>query len=224
MQTCTKCKESQPLENFHKTSRTKNGRYHSCKNCEREYREANRDRIKKYREANKEYRKEYMKKWRAENRKYLLAFNKQRHARDKENGISYYQNNKEKHQQSVKLRSKERLLTDPLFKFKKTMRDRLYVGLNKRGLPKKRRTIEYLGMDYDAAKNYLASMFLPGMTWENHGIGEGKWNIDHIVPLSQATTDEEVIALFHYTNLQPLWWKDNLRKHKKVPSWYRKAV
>ena len=53
------------------------------------------------------------------------------------------------------------------------------------------------------------------MTFENHGFGEGKWNIDHIIPISLAQNKNDIIKLNHYTNLQPLWWKDNLSKGNK---------
>lgn len=49
------------------------------------------------------------------------------------------------------------------------------------------------------------------MNWSNQGI----WHLDHIKPISLATTEEEVIALNHYTNFQPLWAEDNLRKGNK---------
>ena len=54
------------------------------------------------------------------------------------------------------------------------------------------------------------------MTLENHGHGVGKWNIDHIIPISFAKTEEEIYKLNHYTNLQPLWWEENMAKGKKI--------
>ena len=52
------------------------------------------------------------------------------------------------------------------------------------------------------------------MTWENYGLRG--WHLDHIIPLSTAKTKEEVIALSHYTNFQPLWWRDNICKSNKI--------
>jgi hypothetical protein len=54
--------------------------------------------------------------------------------------------------------------------------------------------------------------FWPGMTWSNYG----KWHVDHIIPLCTANSKEALEKLCHYTNLQPLWAVDNLRKNKKV--------
>jgi hypothetical protein len=53
------------------------------------------------------------------------------------------------------------------------------------------------------------------MNWENQGT---YWHMDHIIPISSAETEEDVYRLNHYTNFQPLYWLDNLRKGNKVNS------
>jgi len=63
-------------------------------------------------------------------------------------------------------------------------------------------------------QKYLQSKFNNGMTWKNHGFRG--WHIDHIIPLSSAKSQKELESLFHYTNLQPLWWYDNLSKKDKI--------
>ena len=50
-------------------------------------------------------------------------------------------------------------------------------------------------------KDYLEKLFTDQMNWENYGI---IWDIDHIIPISSAITEEDIIRLNHYTNLQPL--------------------
>jgi hypothetical protein len=52
------------------------------------------------------------------------------------------------------------------------------------------------------------------MSWENHGMYG--WHIDHIIPLASAKDEDEIYKLCHYTNLQPLWWFDNLSKGSKM--------
>jgi hypothetical protein len=69
-----------------------------------------------------------------------------------------------------------------------------------------------LGTDIPTVKQYLEKQFSVGMSWENHG----KWHIDHIIPLASANNQEEMEKLCHYTNLQPLWAIDNLRKSDKL--------
>ena len=46
------------------------------------------------------------------------------------------------------------------------------------------------------------------MNWNNYGLWNGElnygWDIDHIIPISSAKTEEEIIKLNHYSNLRPL--------------------
>ena len=60
----------------------------------------------------------------------------------------------------------------------------------------------------------VEEQFVDGMSWDNYGIYG--WHIDHIIPLSSAKTEEEIFKLCHYTNLQPLWAVDNLKKSNKL--------
>jgi hypothetical protein len=59
---------------------------------------------------------------------------------------------------------------------------------------------------------YLGDLFTEKMNWDNYG----KWHVDHIIPLSSANTEEEIYKLCHYTNLQPLWAEDNIKKSNKI--------
>ncbi len=79
---------------------------------------------------------------------------------------------------------------------------------------KKNRTIEYLGCSIGEYVTYLESKFTPEMTWENQGT---YWEIDHIKPIDKfdLTNSNELIECFHYSNTQPLHWKDNREKSNK---------
>jgi hypothetical protein len=81
------------------------------------------------------------------------------------------------------------------------------------GYSKKSKTEEILGCSYEDFILYLESKFESWMTWENRGLYNGDfnygWDIDHIIPLSSAETEEDIIRLNHYTNLQPLCSKVN---------------
>ena len=88
------------------------------------------------------------------------------------------------------------------------LRTRLWMAL--KGRPKVKSTIQFLGCSIDELKRYLSARFLPSMTWKNYG----KWDIDHIQPFDffDLSKLEELEICCHYTNLQPLWHLDNLRK------------
>lgn len=69
-----------------------------------------------------------------------------------------------------------------------------------------------LGCSVDFLKTYLESLFQSGMSWDNWTLNG--WHIDHISPLSSfnLSNRDELLKACHYTNLQPLWAKDNLAK------------
>ena len=77
---------------------------------------------------------------------------------------------------------------------------------------KSKRTDEILGISLAEFQGYLEKKFTDGMCWENYG----KWHIDHKIPLSSALNEEELYKLCHFTNLQPLWAEDNIRKGNKL--------
>jgi hypothetical protein len=73
-----------------------------------------------------------------------------------------------------------------------------------------------LGCTIEQFRRYIESLWLPGMTWETYG--RNGWHFDHIVPLSSfdLTDPEQFKKACHYTNLQPLWAADNIRKSNKI--------
>ena len=99
---------------------------------------------------------------------------------------------------------------DPIFMLKKRFRQRIYHYI--KGNNKSKKTAEVLGCTYEEFKIHIESQFKNGMCWERLN----EIHIDHITPISFATTVEEVYKLNHYTNLQPLWAKDNLTKYNKT--------
>ncbi len=79
------------------------------------------------------------------------------------------------------------------------------------GVEKKRKTFEMLGYPSSELVAHIERQFLPGMSWAN----QGDWHIDHIVPVSSATSLEEIIALNQLSNLRPLWGEENKKKGAK---------
>ena len=106
---------------------------------------------------------------------------------------------------------KKRKLEDPFFKLKTSIRTIIYKSLKNKNLSKKNKTIDVLGCSFEHFKSYIESKFEPWMNWENQGNPKDgvfeinkTWDIDHIIPLSSAKSEEDIIKLNHYTNLQPL--------------------
>ena len=108
-----------------------------------------------------------------------------------------------------------RIKKDPDFKLAIAMRNRLRSYLRTKGLNKNNETMELVGCSKKFLREHLEKQFKPGMNWSNHSLRG--WHIDHIRPLSKFdfTHPEELKKACHYSNLQPLWSKENLKKFNK---------
>jgi hypothetical protein len=126
---------------------------------------------------------------------------------------NYYKNREARIKQTTQYQNNKRK-TDPLFRLEKNMRSRLYHALRSQKADKTNRTFKLVGCTIQFLKGYLQSKFTEGMTWEKYGQG---FHIDHIKPCCSfdLTKEEEQKKCFHYTNLQPLWAEDNMKKGGK---------
>jgi hypothetical protein len=102
--------------------------------------------------------------------------------------------------------------SDHVFSIASRVRTRINMAILQQGYSKTSKNSDVLGCTWDEFAAYIKSKFLDGMTFENRNL----WHIDHIIPLASANSEEEIIKLNHYTNLQPLWAIDNLRKGCKI--------
>jgi hypothetical protein len=215
MKVCSRCKEEKSLLEFGIDKKTKDGRNCYCKECAkirgREYRVKNLDKVtaskqkwkdnnpdytKSYYDQNKEFVKSQARKYRANNLEICREREKVKYVKDKPRRRKYL---------------KKKYDNDPMHRLKVNVRSRLAHYIKKDGIT----TIDLIGCSYDQLKKHLESQFKPGMTWDNHG--QNGWHVDHIFPLAKAKDKEHLYSLCHYTNLQPLWWIDNLRKGDKLP-------
>jgi hypothetical protein len=103
---------------------------------------------------------------------------------------------------------KNRLASDPLFKLSRNTRSMILNSLRKGRYPKKCKTKNIIGCTFDEFKIHIETQFEHWMNWGNYGKHNGEfnygWDIDHIIPVSSAKNEDEVIAFNHYTNLRPL--------------------
>lgn len=114
------------------------------------------------------------------------------------------------HRQKVNLRKKTRYNTDIFFLIRRRLSGRIRMAISKEY--RSGSALNLLGCSVSELKQYLQSNWLPGMSWENYGLRG--WHIDHKKPCASfdLTSLEQQRACFHYSNLQPLWWRDNLSK------------
>jgi hypothetical protein len=155
-------------------------------------------------------------------RKRLAKEERNRLAKEERDRINAYRKTdeykveqKNKDNERRKLRWKNKWENNELFAIKHRLRTLVRNSFRKKGYNRfESRTEEIVGISYNEFKVYMESKFVNGMSWENRG----EWHIDHIIPLSAAKSQEELIALSHYTNLQPLWAMDNLKKGGKIIS------
>lgn len=104
---------------------------------------------------------------------------------------------------------KQRMKKDKTFYVMKLVRNRVNSFIRNNNL---KSFSKKLGCTLETFKLHIESQFKLGMTWENYG----EWHIDHIFPLSKANNDDLLKKAVHYTNLQPLWAEENLKKSNKI--------
>lgn len=170
----------------------------------KEYAEKNKGTIfakrKAYREANSERRKEAMREWYLQNAESVKAKAKE-----------YREANKGRLLVAAKTYRKHRMCVDPVYALAVRTRTLICSKIYTSGYTKRSKTQQILGCSYAEFKAHIEAQFYPGMTWANHG----EWHLDHIVPVASAKTEQDVIRLNHYSNFQPLWATDNLKKGAK---------
>jgi hypothetical protein len=115
-----------------------------------------------------------------------------------------------------KLYRKNKLDTDVNYKLKHKLRKRFKSHLKSKGLRKSESVLRLLGCNIKQFRRHIESQFKIGMSWDNYSYWG--WHIDHILPCASFdfTKEEERRKCWHYTNLQPLWMEDNLRKWSKT--------
>jgi hypothetical protein len=109
----------------------------------------------------------------------------------------------------------KRIKNDPAFKLIINVRGRLRAFLRSKGINKQNKTIELIGCSKESLKEHLEKQFKPGMNWSNHS-SKG-WHIDHVKPLSKfdCSDPDQLKKACHYSNLQPLWAEENLKKYNR---------
>lgn len=208
MKRCLECKIEKSFFEFHKDSQKSDGYRSYCKDCRK-------IQNKKTFSQRQEYKKKYYKK-RKNDPEYIAKkkITDNRFAKSKkrkEYQLKWYKENKEKFR-LYRQKSYNKRKNDPLFILEIRLRGRLRCALKRRKWKKDNKFIDIIGCDRETLVKHIESQFQPGMSWENRHL----FHIDHIIPLSSAKTKADLYRLSHYTNLQPLWVRDNLLKSDKI--------
>lgn len=210
-----------------KSSKARNAEYY--RNHKDEYLERSRryyrDNPGKFREIAIAYRKSHPELIAAYNRsdkkkeaqrRYLLS-----HAEQVEEKNRLYRQS-DRRREYIRIWTSDRYRHDPLFNLVTKVRRRIHMALRGafHGTRKADGTINLIGCSYDELKRHIEKQFTPGMTWEKCFSGE--IHLDHIRPCASfdLTDNAQQMECFHYTNLQPLWAQENLRKHAKYQEIY----
>lgn len=153
------------------------------------------------------------KKYRKIHREKMKTNDKYRYQKNKEKILEHVKIYRQSHKEEINQYDSNKRKTDIRYKLSKYLRRRLLLAL--KGNPKLETTLKLLGCSIEELKQHLEKQFTEGMSWDNHSYYG--WHIDHIKPcasfdLSKASEQHKC---FHYTNLQPLWAKENLSKGAK---------
>lgn len=219
---CTKCSAKKLSSEFYFIKHTQ--KYRSeCISCERNrrvlYYKNKKEEKKSYQKLNKIKIKNY-KKERYEKGKDKLLLNQKKYYLKNKVEINKYnsvysKNNREKINANIRKRTKE----DFLFNLKNKIRGCIKSSFKSKKFQKKNKSIKILGCSIQDFKAYIENKFEPWMNWGNHGKYDANkmtWQLDHIIPVSSAKTEGELISLNHYTNFQPLESMENILKANKL--------
>ena len=226
---CDVCKGAQ--SDYKKLYRRSN--LEKCRRQEAEWRDVNRESMRKrdrdrYKNnpVDRERRRkrsasaethEYKKAYDSAHRDEISKKAKERRAKNpslyRERVKTWRSNNRDKVNANERRYMAERR-RDPVFRLQSNLRRRVSRAITRGG--KSDKTMSLLGCSMEKMMAHLESQFQQGMTWENYGING--WHVDHIIPCSSfdLTNCEQQRKCFHFTNLQPLWAEDNLKKSNKI--------
>ena len=228
MKVCSKCNLEKDFSEFYKFNHSKDGLKSQCKVCILE-KEKERRSTDEYKQKQKEYnqsipkeikksnrRKHYLKniekiseqnkKWKEDNKESIKVW--------RENNLDKIKGYREKYSKSESCKEHRKNWYISIKKRNPHVlawRTILNNTLKRFGKKKEDETIKLLGYSAIELKEYIESLFVEGMSWDNYG----EWHIDHMKPVSSYDSDTPVEVVNTLENLQPLWAFDNLSKGNK---------
>ena len=228
MKKCNKCGLDKALDDFSKRPRATDGHRNTCKVCMASYYKAYcsknaptiKMKTKAYRTANAEaikaHKKQYYQKNRAEvderNKQWRLDHLEQSRANVAAQMRRFREDHHEEYNADRNTKRNLRRKTDECFRVEDNLRRRINIAMRRSDTYKSAHTMELIGCTVPELKAHLESLFTDGMSWKNYGYNG--WHVDHVRPVSSFDLSDPIQQklCFNYTNLQPLWATDNLKK------------
>jgi len=208
---CFRCKKLKNVKYFYKSNSVKDGYRSLCIKC---YKKETKNikyifiSEKKCKICKKIKKVKYFSK----NKRYKDRYN----YRCKECDKLYFLNPEVKFKRNKKLRERRKI--DIKFKLTNNIRRQIHYYIKRKGNIYILEDI--LGYSLESLKNHIENRFEEGMNWKNLGNKKGKWNIDHIIPISHfrftSVKDKEFKMCWSLNNLQPLWKEINSTKSAKI--------
>lgn len=198
VRTCPRCRKTKARDDFGNSKTTSDGMSFKCLACMRELSSSRKERVSKIHLTHKVCCV-------CKERKEVSDFRKDNR------GIGGYSG---RCKVCYNAAAKQRKKSNPAYKIADLLRNRLRCAIKNKS--KRGSAVRDLGCTIQELIVYLESKFDEGMTWDNYT--HSGWHIDHIIPLAafDLTDREQILKACHYTNLQPLWAKDNYRKSDNV--------
>lgn len=113
---------------------------------------------------------------------------------------------------------RDRRKTDEVYNLRERVSNLIRMSFIRGDEVKRSKSLTILGIEsFSQFMNHIEAKFKDGMSWENRDL----WDLDHIVPVSWASTREEVMKLNHYTNFQPMWKVENCSKGNRYAGSYK---
>ena len=217
MKICRSCKEVKIFELFGRLKSSVDGYRIDCKECRKIYSNKNKIKIKEYKQKyyilNKEKSNENSKNWYIENIDSKKEYDKNYALLNKDRRSEYSKKWRLDNIENVREYKREYYNTVVTKDINKMLKLTVRSMIKRSITHKISKTNEILGCSYEFFKNYIESKFEDWMCWDNRGLYNGElnygWDIDHIIPISSGETEEYILKLNHYTNLQPLCSKVN---------------
>lgn len=202
---CSKCNKKHNIENFHNQKASADGKSSYCKNCHKKY-------CTKWKLKNKKKIQQQQKQYKIKNKEILNQYNKQWIKENPDKILAIRRKHREKYKDKINKQRRKKRKENINFRLRTIISNRIRMALSRGS--KNSTAYDLTGCSWEHLKLYLENRFTVGMSWDNFG----EWHIDHIKPCCSfdLTDTQQQKLCFHYTNLQPLWAIDNLKKSGKL--------